>query len=148
MSPIFHLFTFLSFFLLILDFLRLFDLPMNLQLSFRWKYLRFETTRVFDFSYMSIFEWYTKCDAGEEIILFLKGIVRSKISRGYIKVDSLGGKLLFTRTKSDKNWPRYGASNTTRSKQDFCPTLAELKSPTKLAIPSSSQNNQPIKFVK
>ena len=86
MSPIFHLFTFLSFFLLILDFLRLFDLPMNLQLSFRWKYLRFETTRVFDFSYMSIFEWYTKCDAGEEIILFLKGIVRSKISRGYIKV--------------------------------------------------------------
>ena len=53
-------------------------------------------------------------------------------------------KLLFTQTKSDKNWPRYGASNTTRSKQDFCPALADLKSP----IPSTSQDNQPIKFVK
>ena len=43
-----------------------------------------------------------------------------------MKVDGLGETLLFTRTKSDKNWPRYGASNTTRSKQDFCPALADL----------------------
>ena len=32
-----------------------------------------------------------------------KGIVRSKISRRYVKVDSLGETLFFTRTKSDKN---------------------------------------------
>ena len=38
---------------------------------------------------------------------------------GYVKVDGLGETLLFTRTKCDKNWPRYGASSTTRSKQDF-----------------------------
>ena len=40
----------------------------------------------------------------------------------YVKLGGLGETLLFTRTKSDKNWPRYGAFNTTRSKQDFCPT--------------------------
>jgi hypothetical protein len=48
--------------------------------------------------------------------------------------------LLFTRTKSDKNWPRYGASNTTRSKQDFCPTLADLKSPYTKYITEQSTN--------
>ena len=31
-----------------------------------------------------------------------KGVVRLKISRGYIEVDTLGETLLFTRTKSDK----------------------------------------------
>ena len=41
----------------------------------------------------------------------VKGEVRSKITRGYFKVDGLGEKLLFTRIKSDKNWPRYGVSN-------------------------------------
>ena len=35
----------------------------------------------------------------------VKGIVQSKISRGYVKVDGLGETLLFTQTKSDKNWP-------------------------------------------
>ena len=30
---------------------------------------------------------------------------------GYMKVDGPGEKLLFTRTKSDKNWPRNGVSN-------------------------------------
>ena len=48
-----------------------------------------------------------------------KGVVRSKISCGYVKVDGLGETLLITQTKSDKNWLRYGASNTTRSKHDF-----------------------------
>ena len=67
-----------------------------------------------------------------------KGVVRSKISRGYVEIDGLGGTLLFTRTKSDKNWPRYGASYATRSKNDFCPTLAELKSPAKLASSNSN----------
>ena len=62
----------------------------------------------------------------------VKGVVSSKISRRCVEVDGLGETLLFTRTKSDKIWPRYWASNTTCSKHDFCPTLADLKSPVKL----------------
>ena len=40
-----------------------------------------------------------------------KGVVRSKISCVYVKVDGLGETLLFTRTKSNKNWLRTGVSN-------------------------------------
>ena len=50
--------------------------------------------------------------------LFLEGVVRSKISRGYVEGDSLEETLLFTRSKSDKNWSRTGGYNT---------TLADLK---------------------
>ena len=38
----------------------------------------------------------------------LKGVVRSKITRGD-EEDSLGEILLCTQTKSEKNWPRTGA---------------------------------------
>ena len=37
------------------------------------------------------------------ILVELKEVVWSKISHGYVEVDSLGGTLLFTLTKSDKN---------------------------------------------
>ena len=60
---------------------------------------------------------------------------------GHVKVDGLGETLLFTGTKSDKSWPRYGASNTTRSKQDFCPTSADLKSPYRLRHRTINQSN-------
>ena len=55
----------------------------------------------------------------------LIGVVRSNVSCGYVKVQP--GRDMVFYPKSDKNWPRTGASNTTRSKQDFWPTLAELK---------------------
>ena len=48
------------------------------------------------------------------IPLSVQGLVRSKIFRGYVKVEGLEETLILTRTKSDKNWPRTGASNTTR----------------------------------
>ena len=48
--------------------------------------------------------------------IIVKGVVRSKVSRGYVQVDGLGETLLFTRSKSNKNWPITGASNTTDSK--------------------------------
>ena len=38
-----------------------------------------------------------------QVKTFFKGVVRSKISRGYVKVDGLGETLLFSRTKSDKS---------------------------------------------
>ena len=40
-----------------------------------------------------------------------KGVVWSKISSGYVKVDGLGVTMLFTRSKSDNNWPRTSVSN-------------------------------------
>ena len=39
----------------------------------------------------------------------------------------------FTRSKLDKYCPRTWVWNTTHSKNDFCPTLADLKSQAKLA---------------
>ena len=62
---------------------------------------------------------------------YLKGVVRSKISHGYVEVDILGETLIFIRSKSDKNWPRSGASITTYSKNNFCPILDDLKSQAK-----------------
>ena len=67
------------------------------------------------------------------ISIYIKGVVRSKISHGYVSVDSLGATLIFTPSNVDKNWPlKTWASKTTHSKNDFCPTLADLKSQAKL----------------
>ena len=66
-----------------------------------------------------------------------------KNSLWYVKVDSLGKTLLFTWSKSDKNWLRSGASNTTHSKNYFCPTFGWPEKPL-----LTSENNQPIKFLK
>ena len=60
--------------------------------------------------YFAFYNHVTQHSAGINFVE-LKGMVRSKISRGYVKVDGLGEALLFSRTKSDKNLPRYGASN-------------------------------------
>ena len=50
----------------------------------------------------------------------------SSVFRGYVEVDSLG------ETKSDKSWPKSGASFTTQSKKDFRPTFVDLKSQANL----------------
>ena len=50
----------------------------------------------------------------------------SSNSRKYVEVRQPLKDIAFIRSKSDKNWPRYGASNPTHSKNDFCPTLADL----------------------
>ena len=38
-----------------------------------------------------------------EKLLHFKGVVRSKIFRGFVKLDGLGETLLFTQTELDKN---------------------------------------------
>ena len=50
--------------------------------------------------------WHCAMSSSHQNTKFIQGVVRSKISRRYVKVDGLGETLLFTRAKSDKNWMR------------------------------------------
>ena len=59
-------------------------------------------------------------------------VAQFQISSRYVKINSLGETLLYIRRKLDKNWPRTEASNTTHSKYDLCPPVADLKSQLKL----------------
>ena len=63
----------------------------------------------------------------------LKGAVKSKISRGYVKVDGIGETLLFAPNKIEQKWAENWGVQYNSLKNDFSTTLADQKSPAKLA---------------
>ena len=68
---------------------------------------------------------------------FFKGVIRSNISLGYVKVDSLEETLLFTQSKSDK------IGRVQHTQKWFLSDFGWPEKPSK----ASSENNQTINFV-
>ena len=56
-----------------------------------------------------------------DFLEYIKGVVCSRIFRGYVKVDGLGEILLFTQTKLDKIGRELGCSIQLAQKMIFVP---------------------------